>query len=142
MTTIAYRDGVLAADTLFNANDMRDSYGPKIFRVGKVLVGVAGSIAAGLRLRGWVESGMKGESPYFGTDHGNGIVASEAGVMVWSGAGCWPVREPFYALGSGQAFAIGAMAAGKRSDQAVRIAARFDIYTGGKVTILSANWDV
>ena len=43
------------------------------------------------------------------------------------------VVQPPVAVGSGCEFAIGAMAAGASSADAVRIAAKFDINTGGPV---------
>lgn len=39
-----------------------------------------------------------------------------------------------YAWGSGAAFALGAMAAGKTASEAVSIAAKYDIYTGGDIS--------
>lgn len=81
MTTIAWRDGVLAADTLFTDGGARCDYGPKIFRVGAALVGFCGSRAMGLRFRQWVAEGMRGESPYQGEAVGNGFVATARGVV-------------------------------------------------------------
>lgn len=80
MTTIAYRDGMLAADSLFTDDNQRDSYGAKVFRIGGLLVGFAGSLALGLRFRDWVRGGLEGASPYrgiggFDTQSGGDIVA-------------------------------------------------------------------
>lgn len=46
-----------------------------------------------------------------------------------------PITGALMAIGSGQDYAMGAMAAGKSAAQAVEIAGRFDIYTSGLVTI-------
>ena len=43
------------------------------------------------------------------------------------------VRERFVADGSGRDFAIAAMALGRTARQAVALAARFDVYTGGGI---------
>ncbi len=43
------------------------------------------------------------------------------------------VIDDFYAIGSGAKVALGAMACGKSAIEAVRIAARFDPYTGGRI---------
>lgn len=43
------------------------------------------------------------------------------------------VLDDFYAVGSGAKVALGAMACGKSAVEAVRIAARFDPYTGGRI---------
>lgn len=44
-----------------------------------------------------------------------------------------PVIERCYAVGSGSHFALAAMACGKTAVEAVRLAARFDPGTGGRV---------
>ena len=133
MTTIAYRDGVLAADSLATCNGMRDGYGAKIWRVGRLLVGGAGSRAECLKFRDWVVAGMKGRPDIAET---NAIVVSPEHVVCWSEKGCWPVAEPFYAIGSGYEIAIGAMAVGADAERAVHIAAQYDTRTGGDVITL------
>lgn len=132
MTTLAYRDGVLAADTLATSNGLRDDFGPKIWRHGDVLIGGAGSRALCLKFRDWVIGGMDGESPFEKGD-GNGIVVSPIGIVCWSENGCWPVRQPFYALGSGYQVAMGAMEMGASAAEAVRVAMKWDCGTGGEV---------
>lgn len=135
MTTIAYRDGVLASDSLTTSNGLRDDYGPKIWRVGKALVGAAGSRALCLKFREWVAAGMEGDNPFSKGD-GNGLLVSEAGVVCWSESGCWPVRQPFYALGSGYQIAMGAMEAGATAREAVSAAIKWDTSSGGEVQVL------
>lgn len=43
------------------------------------------------------------------------------------------VTQPFYAIGSGADFAMGAMAAGKCAKEAVAIAAKLDAWSGGEI---------
>lgn len=136
MTTIAYRDGVLAGDTLTTANGNRDGYMQKVRRVGRVLIGFCGPISKGLKFEQWVKDGMTGDSPYHGGDSGNGIVVSTAGIVCWSGAGPWPVTTEFYALGSGTELAMGAMELGATAEQAVAVAAKHNVDTGGQITVL------
>ena len=40
------------------------------------------------------------------------------------------IEKPFFAIGSGQSFALAAMSAGKTPYEAVKIAAEYDLYTG------------
>lgn len=138
MTTIAYKDGVLAADTLATCNGYLEGRQTKIARVGKALVGAVGSTPMCNRFRGWVAAGMTGESPFEGKDEGNGIVVTPDGVIVvWSHLGPWAVQDrPYYALGSGEQIAVGAMAAGASAEEAVRIAMRHDTISGGDVMVL------
>lgn len=137
MTTIAYRSGILAADSLMTCNGLRDDYRQKIFRVGKVLVGGSGSSATCLKFRDWVAAGMQGESPFSGSDGGNGIVVSEAGLVCWGSSGPTPIiNSSFYSLGSGYEIALGAMDQGASAEEAVRAAIRWDTRSGGDVTVL------
>jgi hypothetical protein len=138
MTTIAYKDGVLAADTLATSNCLRDNYGTKIWRVGKLLVAASGNKACCLRFRTWVADGMEGESPFEGADLGNGLViAPDGNIVCWGENGPWPVTVPFYTLGSGYQLALGALAAGASAIEAVKIAAEYDTHTGGEVESLT-----
>lgn len=135
MTTVAYRDGILCADTLKTCNGLRDDYGTKIFRVGPVLIGGAGPASVCLRFRDWVADGMEGDSPFMGED-GNGLLISESAVICFSVSGCYPIKAPFYSLGSGYQIALGAMDQGASAEEAVRAAIRWDTSSGGDVTVL------
>jgi ATP-dependent HslUV protease subunit HslV len=137
VTTIAYRDGVLAADTLMTANGSRDDFAPKIERIGGLLVGTTGSFPLGLKFRAWVARGFEGDCPYSGGEpDGNGIIVWAHGVVGWCAAGPWPVMRPFYALGSGCEYAIGAMEMGASAEQAVGVAMKHATETGGEITVL------
>lgn len=134
MTTIAYRRGVLASDSLVTCNGLRDGYAQKIYRVGPLLVAGAGSAAICTRFVEWVRAGMKGESPWYGEDSGNSmIITPEDQIVVWGSSGSWVSDSDFYALGSGERLALGAMAYGASAEEAVECAIRFDVYSGGPI---------
>ena len=134
MTTVAFRDGVLAADTLSTTNGLRDDYGVKVWKFRGVIGAAAGSRALCLKFQDWIRGGMQGDCPFEGQDDGNGFIAAPNGVAVcWSTNGPWPVRAPFYALGSGYQLAMGAMEAGASAEEAVRVAIKHDTGTGGEV---------
>jgi len=48
----------------------------------------------------------------------------------------YPIKDKFYAIGSGAAYALAAMALGKSPKEAVEIAAMFDPGTGGEIDVL------
>jgi hypothetical protein len=48
----------------------------------------------------------------------------------------YPIKDKFYAIGSGAAYALAAMALGKSPREAVEIAARFDPGTGGEIDVI------
>lgn len=136
MTTIAYRDGVLAADTLATSNGLRDSIQHKIWRNGRILVGAAGSVSLCQSFRSWVVDGMTGDSPFKGKDDGNGLVVSRHGIICFDSFGPCQIHAPFYALGTGYQIAMGSMQRGATAEQAVSDAIVWDICSGGKVDVL------
>lgn len=139
MTTIAYRDGVLAADTLASSDGIRIRHSPKldVLSDGSWLA-TKGNSGHGRALLDWLESGKAGPQPG-GDDQGSGgvcirpdgtIEAYEAGVYeILTGADYW-------AWGSGQQIALGAMHAGADAQGAVAAAITHDVYSGGEITVL------
>lgn len=135
MTTLAYRDGVLAADSLATAGGIRDSEVLKVRKIGRLLTAGCGSGALCEKFVGWVQRGMPGNSPWEGSgaDGNSLLVAPDRSLVVFGVNGPWRVDRPFYALGSGGDIALGAMAAGASAEEAVEIAIRFDVYSGGPI---------
>lgn len=143
MTTIAFRDGVMASDSRVVEQGIGSTHGPKIFRkkVGKrdVLIGGAGFSPSLMMFIDWYGSNND--------DLRNKIMTlcvgdKEFEVMVWDGQHLTTcdefcrldlVTEKYYALGSGAAHAITAMDCGKSARQAVQMAMKRDINTGGRV---------
>lgn len=138
MTTIAYKAGVLAADSLTTVNGMRDSFAQKIWQVGPLLIGGAGSSALCIQFYEWVKEGMEGQCP-IRCDGANGfIVTPDDTIVTWGENGPWTSRGvEFCAFGSGERFALGAMAAGASAEEAVAAAIRFDVYSGGPIRTLA-----
>lgn len=76
MTTLAYRDGVLAADTLMTGNGMAWAHLPKIGKIKSVLYGACGLSNENAAFREWVRGGMKGEAPRM-TDSAGYLVTAQ-----------------------------------------------------------------
>lgn len=142
MTTIAYKDGVLAADSMVSDEDIKHIGLPKLFRIPGGRVGFAGTyVHTGAFVR-WLEAGRPADAlpP----------VGDTCALVVWDQgeyagqlwyyddsleALVWPLSGPF-AFGSGAAAALGAMYAGADAATAVEIATRIDPRSGGGVSIL------
>lgn len=138
VTTIAYRDGVLAADSQVTAGDIYRGNARKVFAVntsvGRTLVAASGSRGAAEAFRTWIREG--GEKPEIHKDDTLlGIVVRPDGtVEVWNERlAKQPVVAPFVAAGSGNEIAMGAMGAGASAEEAVKIACRFCIYSSEPV---------
>lgn len=160
MTTIAFRDGILAADT-------QGSWGgtptiqTKIRRLPKFALAGAGIIERILDLeddlRAWVNwdafsihklldfrwERFKGEgAPDYDRDP-QVIAVSPHGTVYKLCRDRFSLTTlaagPFIALGSGSDYALGAMAHGATAAEAVAIAARLDIHTGGEIQTLKVK---
>ncbi len=150
MTTIAYRSGILASDSRVTWGGHIKASGVKMWRVtsrvepikGEVLIGVAGYLAAAGLFVDWVqaggepklkERGVEGEDADFGAliVHRTGLYTADHLCRFE------PMTEDFWADGSGTLAALGAMAKGASALEAVRIAARFDCYTGGRIVSMT-----
>lgn len=144
MTTIAYRSGVLAADTLISYNTFTNGKREKIARAGKWLVALAG--AAWLRhpLEEWVAKDCPSdEVPAALIDHEDefaALIIDEQGTPhEFSNGYLVPIYADYTAIGSGSIFAIGAMAHGATAEEAVVAASKHDKNTGGPVTSISVT---
>lgn len=149
MTTIAYRDGIIASDSRATWDDWSMSKCVKLYRVkskvdpvkGDVIVGTAGSGSASLLFVDWLEAGGP---PAL---HDRGVNEyTEFECLIVHKSGIWmadrlcrleQLDEDFWAAGSGRQAALAAMHCGKSAVEAVRIAARIDSFTGGRVVHMS-----
>lgn len=138
MTTICYRDGILAADSLVTLGNTKvhGSY-QKIRRIGDYLIGTAGSVAACQAFVVWLKEGDDTCPPPKG-EYGALIIGPQGKVREIENGSVLPSPRgaKFFALGSGGPFALAAMYAGATAAEAVKIAAKIDTNTGLPVKTL------
>lgn len=143
MTTIAYRDGVLAADSrAYSGDKVPIGFKKKIHRlVDGARFGVSTTSVGGDQLiRRWIEGGckevandsLKPESFTAILVKADGSVFYANNNLEWSG----PLSAEFIAIGSGEQFALGAMAMGATAEEAVEAAIRLDPWSDGEITVL------
>lgn len=138
MTTIAYRDGVLAADSLVTLGDTKvHGRYHKIVRIGGHLIGTAGSVAACQNFLDWLREGDEDSVPPKG-EYKALVVNPKGKVREFEGGSLLPVPRgaKFYSIGSGAPYALAAMYAGATATEAVKIAAKIDTSTGLPVKTL------
>jgi ATP-dependent protease HslVU (ClpYQ) peptidase subunit len=132
MTTIAYRDGVLASDSLvtLGSTKVHGSY-QKIRRMGNHLVGTAGSMSACQDFVDWIKSNDEDLAPPKG-EYNALIIDPKGRVREIENGSMLPVPKnaKFFAIGSGASYALAAMFAGASATEAVKIAAKIDTSTG------------
>lgn len=141
MTTIAFKDGILAADSRSTSNYYdRVHRCQKLFRKttkdgAEVIIATAGENAPGLVFVEWYGSGKKPPLKLLDGDADFCcLVLTKKGLFEFDK---WchgeEVMDPFYAVGCGATAALGAMHAGATAEQAVEIACRIDPFTGPPV---------
>lgn len=141
MTTIAYRDGVLAADTAMCQG------GVMIGRVVKIvrrkdgdMAGSAGDAVYNAAFSRWFLDGENGAPPEAKEEDGSidrGVVFRHAkAIEIYEPRGMFTCTAPYFAIGSGKEPALGAMFAGAGAVWAVMAAIEFDPHSGGDVTEL------
>lgn len=134
MTTICFDGQTLAADRQIFGSFIRK--GRKIWRLSDgSLFGAAGIWEEVVAVRNWLD----GQTKPKGLTNFTALLVEPDGSLyrLEEKLNRMPILERCHAVGSGQAFAITAMALGKTAPEAVRIAARFDPGTGGGVDVLT-----
>lgn len=140
MTTIAYRDGVLAADSQATAGGKFEGSVVKIAKRGQCLAAVCGLAPQARAFLDWFRAGMTGDCPYLGDkdDCAWGFIYTPTNRVLWfKPGGPEDFHSPIHSTGSGAEIALGAMHAGATPQEAVAIAAKIDIHTGGQIRVLS-----
>lgn len=133
MTTIVYRDGVLAGDSRVTIDDMVST--DKQTKVHKLrdgrLYGWAGGVEDAERLR---QALRKNAPPPALQEISALLIDTDGAIHLYEG-NIWIEQkgEPYYAVGSGAPYALGALDAGCSALDAAKIAIKRDINSGGKV---------
>ena len=150
MTTVAARNGIMACDTMMRVSGNRLSFDGKIVRGTDFLLGMAGNVDPMIAIRKLLEGKP---FDYLGTIEFQGEWHTLVGdidtrdlstllmhkdklyLLGLSHGSLIPCGIPFWAIGTGMDFAIGAMASGVSASTAVNIAAIYDGDSGLPVRI-------
>jgi ATP-dependent protease HslVU (ClpYQ) peptidase subunit len=132
MTTIAYRDGVLAADSLVTTGDTKlPETKRKVWKLrdGR-LFGGAGIAETIEFLKASINDGA--ETPKLSGVEAI-LVDTNGAVTAYEGKAWVRVSAPYVALGSGSTIALTAMWMGADAKTAVKAGIKFDRNSGGRV---------
>jgi ATP-dependent HslUV protease subunit HslV len=143
VTTIAYKDGVLAADTvMYQGGTMMGNVIKIARRDDGDMAGAAGNANFNALFIAWFLAGENGEPPKATESerhHDRGVIFRKAGgIDVFEVNGSFRCEAEYFAFGSGMDYALGAMFAGAGAGTAVRAAVKHDPHSGGDVTVLHA----
>ena len=141
MTTIAYRNGVMAADSFETwENDIIHACARKLHKFGHTIIGIAGDIEAGTEAAIWYADQSKEKPTYDSEDDFELLILNPTGLFSM-GRRLVPlmVRTPYCAIGTGAAIATGALFAGADAATAVKAASKHDPFTGGRVVTMAMD---
>lgn len=139
MTCVAYRDLILAADTLscskYGSNPVFIS---KIFCFKGALYGCSGDVTEATVFRDWIENDCAPPAPVI-AESMDILRISPAGKISWSTgkhARFTEIDAPYLAIGSGADHAMGAMWKGADAVEAVECAKQLNRWCGGDTQVL------
>jgi ATP-dependent protease HslVU (ClpYQ) peptidase subunit len=147
MTTIAWKDGVLASDSReTNGSHLYSDKVQKIYMIDRVpytgdtllAVGIAGSSSHTDLYLNYLHS-SKFPQDHF-EHHACGVIVGEKYVYMFEQNEGYLIRynwNTHMSVGSGDVYALSAMALGKSATEAVAHAKKFDMATGGKIVSLN-----
>lgn len=148
MTTIVFRDRVMACDSQHTYDDTK-FYGVKKIESGaNSLIGIAGASRFANCVFDWWRAVEMDESLLVPDWHRTGQLLAEDVVMLLAhrAQGLFrldctgrasKIHANYAALGTGAGFALGAMAMKATATQAIDIAMMYDLYTGGEIAHVS-----
>lgn len=153
MTTISYKDGIMAAEGKMTLGDMVIKLDTeKVFWVNNHLVGVCGRARAINTFVTWLQKMTDyhivnqevGElvdlvPPALEDDEGYSALVVTPSRQVLMYEGNTPIDMGLdvpMSVGSGSCFALAAMKAGSSAEEAVKVACELDVYSGGEITVV------
>lgn len=143
MTTLAVNKDQIAADRMVNHAGMQYRIDNKLFYFEQpdihpvpFVVGISGQVDVIFQTLEYFAD-PEGWTPPKNMDKAEFLVlTAKKKIFLFNDPRKWhAILSPFYALGSGCHFAMGAMQCGKTPEEAVAIAAKLDKGTGNGVTV-------
>jgi 20S proteasome alpha/beta subunit len=129
MTTIAYRDGILAGDTRVTTEDLVSP--EKIRKVFKLRNGCLFAHCGDAEEGELLKRSIMRSGPMPKLKDSDAICIMPDGAVLFTEGLTWSkIDAPFIALGSGKQFAYGAMQVGASAADAVRAACKLDKHSG------------
>ena len=145
MTIIAYRDGIMAADTMSTSQELISCQCTKIKKNDMGLWGAAGNRSQCTKFLAWADAPSRDEWELLGLEDFVGLHIDNDGSMLYldegSGGFFSEGYGDFYAIGGGCEIAHGVFHMGGSAVDAVKAAAKHMASIGGTCESLSLDGD-
>lgn len=140
MTTIAYKDGIMVADSLVWAQGRIEGYCKKILVTERIVCGCTGTLVGMRNFHDFIQGNEYDKEIIKMDEHAfDAIVVDRTTGEVTMYDGCTIPEKytaDFFAFGSGALLAKGAMLMGASATEAVIQATKIDLATGGELQIV------
>ena len=136
MTIICWRNGILASDSQMT-NGILAGKTKKLFKINNAAIGFSGDLVDGLKLIEFLRSNDE-QPPTLSEDFEALAMDLRTGKCTYYEKQLVPVPilDKFEAIGTGSELAMGAMEHGATAIEAVRVAIKRDINSGGRVVVI------
>lgn len=145
MTVIAYKDGIIAADSLLSDRYVKGGSVRKVERNAQGwLAGAAGDAGPGMMfLREFKTARSPLVHKYSATELESEIIAMivspKGEIYLYSSGVVFPILDSYYAIGSGAGVALAVMGCGKSAAESVAAAIGLSPWLGGNVLCLKSK---
>lgn len=138
MSTIAFKDGILASDSACLQSGTSIGKMKKVYRVGKCLIGLCGETAFFTEFVDWFRDGADDADTFPWTGDWNALVVSPNNpITLYDNNSMTPLvfskKDKYIAIGSGMDIALGCLYNGGSAKEAVQAAIKHNSSTKGPV---------
>jgi len=142
MTTIAFKEGILAGDKMSVNGNLKYARVTKVHKINGCLCAIAGPYDIGMEMLHWFQEGAEPDDfPGIQMETNEStllVITPERRITLYERS---PIplifEQEVVAIGSGRDFALAAMELGCSAEEAVRVAMKLDAYTGGDVDVIT-----
>lgn len=138
MTTISFKDGIMAADSACSEDDTNLGRIKKVYRIGKCIIGMCGETSSFQGFADWFRDGADDAETFpWSGDWSALVVAPDKPITLYGNESMTPLvfskKDKYIAIGSGMDVALGCMYNGGSAKDAVKAAIKHNTSTKGPV---------
>ena len=137
MTTVVCTRRMMATDKRATFDGSASFTVTKMFKIRGSIFGVCGNLEHAMQFIAWRRK--PGDKPILIDSNFEALELTAKGEILWWGSGLTavPIEDEFYAVGTGAAYATGALEMGAKPVEAIQIAAKHDPSTSPEVQTMS-----